>query len=187
MLCFEHFQPVYDEFLPDTTKSSMIRRLVEYAERRLEITRLLESLRQANPAQYALHAERLFAVVEPTAAFSPLREPARSASAGVAALLTLLQAADVRVGDRRISETDFEASGTQIRALVRGKRLHDLFQQLHDRCRLLEIDRRRLAGDATAWEGLLLNLPEAESIIGGLMDVTTAPALPVKTHGGSNR
>ena len=62
-------------------------------------------------------------------------------------------------------QTDFQASREHLDVLVRCKRLHDLFQQLEDRCRLIDVDRRRLPGDESAWESLTVNAPEVDSII----------------------
>jgi hypothetical protein len=58
-LCFDHFRPVYDQFSVGMSRTDKIQRLVEHAERFVQIPQLLTQVRALNPAQYALFAARL--------------------------------------------------------------------------------------------------------------------------------
>ena len=168
-LSYDHFRPVYEEFTTGMTKGEMIQLLLDYAGRRDEIASLLEVVRQANPAQYALYADRLTTPDLPGPAYTtPDHETSRLAGDGLLALVTMLRTPDVHTAVIAF-QTDFQASREHLDVLVRCKHLHDLFQQLEDRCRLIDMDRRRLPGDASAWESLTVNAPEVDSIIGDLL------------------
>ena len=165
-LSYDHFRPVYEEFTTGMTKGEMIQLLLDYAGRRDEIRNLLDTVRQANPSHYALFVDRLSAT-DPSAAASE-HMTSRVAGDGLLALVTMLQTPDVHSAVIAF-QTDFQASRKHLDVLVRCKRLHDLFQQLEDRCRLIDVDRRRLPGDESAWESLTVNAPEVDSIIAELL------------------
>jgi hypothetical protein len=57
MLCFDipDFRPVYEQFAVGTSKTDIIQRLIEHAERRLQMETLLALARERNPARYELH------------------------------------------------------------------------------------------------------------------------------------
>ena len=166
-LSYDHFRPVYEEFTTGMTKGEMIQLLLDYAGRRDEITSLLDAVRQANPTQYTLYADRLTSPDLPASA-APEHTTSRVARDGLLALVTMLQAPDAHSAVVAF-QTDFQASREYLDVLVNCKRLHDLFQQLEDRCRLIDLDRRRLPGDESAWESLTVNAPEVDSIIGDLL------------------
>jgi hypothetical protein len=50
-----NFRPVYDQISPSSGKSDIISRLLEYAERTMQIDILLEEAKRRNPARYAAH------------------------------------------------------------------------------------------------------------------------------------
>ena len=166
-LSYDHFRPVYEEFTTGMTKGEMIQLLLDYAGRRDAFARLLDVARQANPTHYALYADRL-TTSDLLASGVSDRTTSRLAGDGLLALATMLQAADVHAAVIGF-QTDFQASREHLDVLVHCKRLHDLFQQLEDRCRLIDLDRRRLPGDASAWDSLTVNAPEVDSIIGDLL------------------
>lgn len=52
-LCYEHFRKVYNKFTDKQTKDQRILLLAEYAERQLEVPKLLMKIEQINPNVYA--------------------------------------------------------------------------------------------------------------------------------------
>jgi hypothetical protein len=58
-LCFDRFRPVFEAFSGGMSKTQKVQRLVEHCERRVSIERLLEVVRERNPAQYAHSEARL--------------------------------------------------------------------------------------------------------------------------------
>jgi hypothetical protein len=59
ILCFDHFQMVYDGFSTGMSKAQKIYRLIEYCERHQELEHLLTLIKQANPAQYSRFEHQL--------------------------------------------------------------------------------------------------------------------------------
>src|SRR5512137_2478395 len=84
-LSYDHFRPVYEEFTTGMTKGEMIQLLLDYAGRRDEITSLVDAVRQANPAQVALYADRLTTPDLPVSG-APDHETSRLAGDGLLAL-----------------------------------------------------------------------------------------------------
>jgi hypothetical protein len=135
------------------------------------VQRLLDLIRQANPAQYAHHAALLIVTrpEAPAPSTQLTQESGRFAAEGLRALQALLAEGAAR--DSIVAfRTDLEAARQQIEILSYYKRLHDLFSQVQDRYRLVESDRRRLPADATAWDGLAINGPELENTLGDILD-----------------
>ncbi|MGB4803576.1 MAG: hypothetical protein WBV59_13025 [Anaerolineae bacterium] len=58
-LCFDHFRPVYDQFSTGMARTAKIQHLLEYAEKRQQVARLIELVEDLNPAQAAAHRGRL--------------------------------------------------------------------------------------------------------------------------------
>ena len=58
-LCFDHFRPVYEDFSAGMSKGDKIQRLLEYCLRQGQVERLLDQVRERNPAQHARFAGRL--------------------------------------------------------------------------------------------------------------------------------
>lgn len=58
-LCFDHFRPVYDQFSAGMARTAKIQHLLEYAEKRQQVARLVELVGEVNPAQAAAHRGRL--------------------------------------------------------------------------------------------------------------------------------
>ena len=58
-LCFDHFRPVYDQFSTGMARTAKIQHLLEYAEKRPQVARLIELVEDLNPAQAAAHRGRL--------------------------------------------------------------------------------------------------------------------------------
>ncbi|MBK9230497.1 MAG: hypothetical protein IPO15_06430 [Anaerolineae bacterium] len=58
-LCFDHFRPVYDQFSTGMARTAKIQHLLEYAEKRQQVARLIELVEDLNPAQVAAHRGRL--------------------------------------------------------------------------------------------------------------------------------
>jgi Effector-associated domain 7/NB-ARC domain len=52
-LCYEHFRKIYNKFTDKQTKDQRILLLAEYAERQLEVPKLLMKIEQINPNVYA--------------------------------------------------------------------------------------------------------------------------------------
>jgi hypothetical protein len=63
--CADHFRTVYDQFTAGQVRSARVRALVDYADRRRELDRLLAAVKEANPAVYAEFAPRLGAAGAP--------------------------------------------------------------------------------------------------------------------------
>jgi hypothetical protein len=57
--CADHFRPVYEQFTAGQVRSARVRALVDHADRRRELDRLLAAVKEANPAVYAEFAPRL--------------------------------------------------------------------------------------------------------------------------------
>jgi hypothetical protein len=55
-LCMDHFPVVYDQFSTAMPKNQKIQRLIEHCARHLEFARLLELIRQTNPAAFAAYS-----------------------------------------------------------------------------------------------------------------------------------
>lgn len=72
------------------------------------------------------------------------------------------------------SEGDLSLACQQIETLNAYKRIHDLFQQLQDRFRVVEEATKRVPTDDSAWDSLLLDGPELKSTIDELIDNTRA-------------
>jgi hypothetical protein len=58
-LCFDHFRPVYDTFSAGMARTAKIQLLLEYAERRQQVARLIECVEEINPSQVAVYRGRL--------------------------------------------------------------------------------------------------------------------------------
>ena len=58
-LCFDHFQPVYQEFSTGMSAGHKIQRLLDYCERHNQFGKLLTLASERNPAQYARFEGRL--------------------------------------------------------------------------------------------------------------------------------
>ena len=58
-LCFDHFRPVYDQLGAGMARTAKIQYLLEYVEKRQQVTRLIELVEELNPAQAAAHRGRL--------------------------------------------------------------------------------------------------------------------------------
>ena len=69
--CFDHFRPVYDQFQESDRKIARVRMLLEHAERKSELARLLSLIQQENPGKYAQYAGQLGQVATPTQPASP--------------------------------------------------------------------------------------------------------------------
>lgn len=54
-LCFDYFQPVYQNFTGGMSKAQKIQLLLDYCSRHDQIVKLLAVVREANPAQYKRH------------------------------------------------------------------------------------------------------------------------------------
>jgi hypothetical protein len=54
-LCMDHFPKVYEQFSTGMSKSQKIQRLLEHSSRHREIQKLLDLVRQANPAAFAAY------------------------------------------------------------------------------------------------------------------------------------
>ncbi len=165
-LAQDYCPAVYEQFTPGMPKGEVIRLLLDHAGRRLELTRLLAAVQDANPRQYERFADSL-GTSEP----APPTEPGGSAGAGFLALLALLEQPDARAAVVAF-RTDFEAACQQIGVLVHCKHLHDLFQRLQDRHRLIECDRKRLPADPSAWDSVAINGPELENALDELLQAT---------------
>ncbi|MCX6030641.1 MAG: hypothetical protein NT169_15260 [Chloroflexi bacterium] len=172
-LAQDYCPAVYEQFTPGMSKSEVIRLLLDHAGRRLELTRLLAAVQEANPRQYERFAGSL-GTPEPAAQSGSAAsgdEADRSAGAGFLALLALLEQPDARAAVVAF-RTDFEAACQQIGVLAHCKHLHDLFQQLQDRHRLIECDRKRLPADSSAWDSVAINGPELENALDDLLQAT---------------
>jgi hypothetical protein len=57
ILCHDspEFRPVYDQLAEETSQAEMIDRLLEHANRHLQLDRLLAVVKTQNPARYAAH------------------------------------------------------------------------------------------------------------------------------------
>lgn len=51
-LCFDYFQPVYEEFAAGMTRSQKIQRLLDYCRRYGQVEELLGRIKDENPVQY---------------------------------------------------------------------------------------------------------------------------------------
>jgi len=58
-LCFDHFDPVYQEFTTGMTKSQKIQHILTHCARHLETEKLLILIQRRRPAQYAKFQDRL--------------------------------------------------------------------------------------------------------------------------------
>lgn len=58
-LCFDYFRPVYDQFSAGMARTAKIQHLLEYAEKRQQVARLIELVGEVNPTQAAAYRERL--------------------------------------------------------------------------------------------------------------------------------
>jgi hypothetical protein len=57
-LCFGHFDAVYADFAEGMSRGEKIQRLLGYCERHVQMDRLLQLVRERNPAQYARFENR---------------------------------------------------------------------------------------------------------------------------------
>lgn len=57
---FSEFKPVTEQFSAGMGKDQMIQHLIEYCERKVLMTRLLEVVKVEDPAQYALFESEIF-------------------------------------------------------------------------------------------------------------------------------
>jgi len=58
-LCFDHFRAVYSQFTAGQPKNQRVLQLVDYADRYLEIEKLLVAIKKANPNAYAMFESQL--------------------------------------------------------------------------------------------------------------------------------
>lgn len=77
VFCFDYFEPVYNEFTPQQTKSARIHLLLAYAQRQNRLEKLLSRVQRVNPDQYAAFEARLTSpTFEPGAFDADLEIPA---------------------------------------------------------------------------------------------------------------
>ena len=58
-LCFDYFRPVYEDFSSGMSKGDKIQRLLDHCVRHAQVEKLLDVVRERNPAQYGRFAPRL--------------------------------------------------------------------------------------------------------------------------------
>jgi hypothetical protein len=180
-LAQDYCPAAYEQFTPGMPKGEIVRLLLDHAGRRLELTRLLAAVQDANPRQYERFVGSL-GTPEPAGQAGPAasgEEAGGSAGASFGALLALLEQPDARAAVIAF-RADFEAACQQIGVLAHCKQLHDLFQQLQDRHRLIECDRKRLPADPSAWDSVAINGPELENALDELLQ--TASRSPLAGH-----
>ncbi len=65
-LCFDYFRPVYNDFAQGMTKGQMVQKLLTYCERQDQMDRLLDKIKEINPARFKQYQLRIYQQVTPS-------------------------------------------------------------------------------------------------------------------------